>query len=89
MTDLKVVEIKRDEVAEYHQSEVIRLLKEALEYAEENACTSLSLIMIGNDGNPIDCYHHGGHVHTMVGAMEVLKHDFITEQIEPRGTYGD
>lgn len=84
MSDLKVVEFKRDEASEFHQSEVIRKLEEALSHAKSEKCISLALLMICSNGNVVDCYHNGGRPYVMVGAIEALKHDFISAQIESR-----
>lgn len=84
MGDLKVVEFKRNEKTEHNQSEVIRLLEEALSHAKNEGCVSLALLMICGDGNVVDCYHNGGRPYVMVGAIEALKQDFISAQIESR-----
>ncbi|EMW2841853.1 hypothetical protein ABQG65_21370 [Yersinia alsatica] len=83
MSNLKVVPFAKDSTAEYNKTNVIRLLKEALEFAENGSPQSLAVIMISN-GDVMDCYHHGGAPYMMVGAIESLKTDYIHAQIERR-----
>ncbi|HHH1650953.1 TPA: hypothetical protein ACPZHR_004137 [Yersinia enterocolitica] len=83
MRNLKVVPFVKDSAAEHNKVNVIRLLKEALAFAENGNPESLAVIMISN-GDVIDCYHHGGAPYVMVGAIESLKTDFIHAQIERR-----
>ncbi|CNI32855.1 TPA: hypothetical protein ACW96C_004481 [Yersinia enterocolitica] len=80
---LNIVQFTRDDKAEHNKANVIRLLKEALAFAENGSPQSLAVIMISN-GDVMDCYHHGGAPYMMVGAIESLKTDYIHAQIERR-----
>ncbi|HDL7425573.1 TPA: hypothetical protein PXN54_004363 [Yersinia enterocolitica] len=80
---LNIVQFTRDDIAEHNKANVIRLLKEALAFAENGSPQSLAVIMISN-GDVMDCYHHGGAPYMMVGAIESLKTDYIHAQIERR-----
>lgn len=80
---LNIVQFTRDDKAEHNKANVIRLLKEALAFAENGSPQSLAVIMISN-GDVMDCYHHGGAPYMMVGAIESLKIDYIHAQIERR-----
>ncbi|ELD1608226.1 hypothetical protein HVX40_24340 (plasmid) [Escherichia coli] len=84
MTDLKVVELKPTRKEVNNNSEVIRLLEEALSYAREDNAQGIALVMINADGNVLDCWHNGGRPYVMVGAMESLRLDFINANIERR-----
>ncbi|SUP84865.1 hypothetical protein ACILPN_20400 [Yersinia wautersii] len=83
MSELKIVPLIKDSTAEHNKANVVRLLKEALEFAENGNPQSLAIIMISN-GDVMDCYHHGGAPYVMVGAIESLKTDYIHSQIERR-----
>ncbi|MGP2409829.1 hypothetical protein V2A84_09445 [Yersinia sp. 2553 StPb PI] len=80
---LNIVQFTRDDKAEHNKANVIRLLKEALAFAENGSPQSLAVIMISN-GDVMDCYHHGGAPYMMVGAIESLKTGYIHAQIERR-----
>lgn len=82
MTELKVVDFKRDEATEHHQLEVIRLLEEGLELAKSNKSVSMAIVMINNDASVTSCYHFGNRPFVMVGALDVLKTNFIKDCIE-------
>lgn len=84
MADLKVVPFQKSEKKSADNSEVIRLLKQALEYAESEDCHSIAIMLLDDAGNAIDCWHSGGRPYVMVGAMESLKTDFIHAHIERR-----
>lgn len=84
MADLKVVPIRRSEQAKIDNLEVIRLLEQALEHAKNGDCHSVAVILLDSDGNAIDCWHNGGRPYVMVGAIESLKSEFISTQIERR-----
>lgn len=81
MSELKIAPFIKDSTAEHNKANVIRLLKEALAFAENGSPQSLAVIMISN-GDVMDCYHHGGAPYMMVGAIESLKTDYIHAQIE-------
>lgn len=78
---MNVVPLIPDEKAEQNKKEVIRLLEEALSFAKDGKPQSLAIIMI-NDGDVMDCYHHGGAPFKMIGAIEALKIGYIRAQIE-------
>ncbi|MCP5772744.1 hypothetical protein POV98_26125, partial [Klebsiella pneumoniae] len=71
-------------VDHFNNDQVIRLLKQALERAENGGCHSVAVILLDDEGNAIDCWHNGGRPYVMVGAMESLKTDFIHAHIERR-----
>ncbi|MCB5323540.1 hypothetical protein LH412_16165 [Yersinia intermedia] len=83
MSELKVVPLIKNSASEYNKANVIRFLKEALEFAENGNPQSLAVIMISN-GDVVDCYNHGGAPYVMVGAIESLKTDYLHAQIERR-----
>lgn len=84
MADLKVVEFKRSDEDTHHQSEVIRLLEDALDHAQNGNYHAMAIVLVSNDGEVLDCWHNGGRPYVMVGAMESLKIDYINACIERR-----
>ncbi len=84
MSDLKVVPFQKPSHHSLDNDQVIRLLKQALERAENGGCHSVAVILLDDEGNAIDCWHNGGRPYVMVGAMESLKTDFIHANIERR-----
>ncbi|EIV9541926.1 TPA: hypothetical protein ACYEM7_004993 [Klebsiella pneumoniae] len=84
MSDLKVVPFQKPSHHNLDNDQVIRLLKQALERAENGGCHSVAVIQLDDEGNAIDCWHNGGRPYVMVGAMESLETDFIHAHIERR-----
>lgn len=84
MADLKVVPFTKKPASGVDNTEVIRLLTDALEHARKGSCHSVALLLIDSDGNALDCWHNGGRPYVMVGALESLKLDFINVNIERR-----
>ena len=84
MSDLKVVPFQKPSHHNLDNDQVIRLLKQALERAENGGCHSVAVILLEDEGNAIDCWHNGGRPYVMVGAMESLKTDFIHAHIVRR-----
>lgn len=84
MPELKVVEFRDSPDVVHNNAEVVRLLKEAIGYAESETSQSLALVMLNKDGSVVDCWHSGGRPYVMVGAMESLRIDFINANIERR-----
>lgn len=80
---LNIIQFAGYDKADHNKANVIRLLKEALEFAGNGNPQSIAIIMISN-GDVMDCYHHGGAPYVMVGAIESLKTDYIHSQIERR-----
>ena len=84
MSKLNLVKFERKNEQSLNQQKVVRLLEEAVTAAKEGRYSSLALIMIGDDGDVLDCWHNGGRPYVILGAIEALKADFITANIEPR-----
>lgn len=84
MSKLNLVKFERKNEQSLNQQEVVRLLEEAVTFAKEGRYSSLALIMIGDDGDVLDCWHNGGLPYVILGAVEALKADFIAANIEPR-----
>ncbi|WP_312268055.1 hypothetical protein [Pseudescherichia sp.] len=84
MADLKVVPFTKKPEISADNSEVIRLLTDALEHVRKGSCHSVALLLIDGDGNALDCWHNGGRPYVLVGALESLKLDFINANIERR-----
>lgn len=84
MSDLKVVDFKRNDESEYNQTEVIRLLEEALEHARNVNYQAMAIVMLSHEGHVLDCWHNGEKPYVMVGALESLKMDYIHACIERR-----
>lgn len=78
---LNVVPFRSDENAENNQQQVIKLLEDALKSAKEGKPESLAVIILTDTG-VMTSYHHGGAPFKMIGAIEVLKFDYIHAQIE-------
>lgn len=59
MSDLKVVPFQKPSHHNLDNDQVIRLLKQALERAENGGCHSVAVILLDDEGNAIDCWHNG------------------------------
>ncbi|EBQ6006615.1 hypothetical protein ACQX6W_20160 [Salmonella enterica] len=77
MPNLKIVEFKSTEKAYNNNSDVIRLLEEALSHAKANNTQSMALVMLDASGDILDCWHSSGRPYVMVGAIESLRQGFI------------
>jgi len=84
MSNLNLVKFERKSEPSLDQAEVIRLLEDALRFAKEGRYDSMAVVMIGNDGDVLDCWHNGGRPYVMLGAIEAIKADFLSANIEQR-----
>ena len=63
---------------------VIETLSKCLEVANEENVENCVIIMTHKDGSISDCWANGKDPFVMVGAMEMVKKEFMNNLIEPR-----
>jgi hypothetical protein len=83
MTDAKIIPLHREPESK-DNAEVITRLTEALAYARNGKVCSIAIVMMADDGSVCDTWHAVGRPYLMAGALEALKFDFITANIEQR-----
>jgi len=77
---------KDDEVVSINSSDprVIRTLNNCLKVANEENVENCVVIMTHKDGSISDCWANGKDPFVMVGALEMVKREFMDSLIESR-----